>query len=208
MILAGLSVGPIDSNCFIIGCDETKEAVVIDPGAEGDRILRKVDSLGVKVKYIVLTHGHVDHIGGLTEVQEGTGAQVLIHELDADMLTNAGSNLSTFVGGPLRTKAPDLLLKEGDVIEFGNQTLEVMHTPGHTRGRISLNCGEEIIFSGDTLFAGSVGRSDFPGGSHEQLIASIKDKLLKFPQEAGVFPGHGPATTIGLEKRYNPFLRY
>ena len=206
MILRGLSVGSIDSNCFIIGCEETKEAVVIDPGAEGPRILKTIESLGVKVKYIALTHGHIDHIGGLVDVKDGTGAKILIHEEDAAMLTDSGRNLSVYVGGPVRTCPHDEFVKEGDTIKFGNEELKVIHTPGHTKGSVSYSCGDDIIFAGDTLFAGSIGRSDFPGGNHNQLITSIKSKLLTFPPEANVFPGHGPATTIGAEKRYNPFL--
>lgn len=205
MILDGLSVGAIDSNCYIIGCEKTKEAVIIDPGAEGKRILKKVEALGIKVCYIILTHGHIDHIGALDEVQKGTGAKVLIHAEDADMLTDSGKNLSTYVGPATKMCAADQLIKEGDIIRFGEEQMEVIHTPGHTRGGVTLKC-KDMLFVGDTLFAGSVGRSDFAGGSHAQLIDSIKKKLLVFAPETSVYPGHGPATTIGTEKRYNPFL--
>jgi len=197
----------MDSNCYIIGCEETKEGIVVDPGAEGQRILKKVEELGLKVNKIILTHGHVDHIGALAEVQAATGAKVLIHADDAAQLTDASKNLSAFVGQKMSVKAADQLLADNDKIECGKLTLEVIHTPGHTRGGISLRCEPDILITGDTLFAGSVGRSDFPGGSHSQLISSIKNRLLIFPPETKVFPGHGPSSTIDEEKRENPFLR-
>jgi len=205
VIFEGFSVGPMDSNCYIIGCEETKEAAVVDPGAEGKRILKKVEAQGLSVKYIILTHGHADHIGALAEVREATGASVLIHAEEANMLTSAKLNLSAFVGPKLDTKPAEQLLQDGDIVHVGRLELKVIHTPGHTGGGISLECGPHLI-TGDTLFAGSVGRSDFPGGNHSQLIASIKNKLLVYPPETRVFPGHGPESTIAEEKRYNPFL--
>ncbi|KAF1086614.1 putative metallo-hydrolase [Sporotomaculum syntrophicum] len=205
MIFEGFGVGPIDANCYIIGCEQTKEGAVIDPGDEGRRILKRLDALGLNCKYIILTHGHADHIGALQEVRDATGAEVLIHKQDAGMLTNPNQNLSMMLGLVLKFEAADRLLEEGDIIQVGDIDIKVIHTPGHSLGGISLQV-EDFLITGDTLFAGSVGRSDFPGGSHNVLINSIKTKLLVFPDETKVYSGHGPATTIGYEKRYNPFL--
>ncbi len=205
MIFEGFGVGPIESNCYIIGCEKTGEGAVVDPGDEGGRIIKRLEDLGLKCKYIILTHGHADHIGALQEVREATGAKVLIHKQDADMLTNPALNLSMMLGLVMKFKEADRLLEEGDEIQVGEITFEVIHTPGHTPGGITLKT-DDVLITGDTLFAGSVGRSDFPGGSHRTLINSIKTKLLVFPGETKVYSGHGPATTIGYEKKYNPFL--
>lgn len=205
MILEGFPVGPMAANCYIIGCPETKEAAVVDPGAEGGRILRRLEQLGLKCRYIILTHGHADHIGAVGQVKEATGAEVLIHREDGKMLTSPASNLSLYVGMALSFNPAERLLEDGDTVTVGKLTLKVIHTPGHTPGSISLEVGDCLI-TGDTLFAGSVGRSDFPGGSHQQLIRSIKEKLLVYPPETKVLPGHGPASTVGEEARYNPFL--
>ncbi len=205
MIFTGLSVGPMDNNCYIIGCEETREAAVVDPGAEGGRILRKLQELKLNCRCIILTHGHVDHLGALGAVREATGAQVLIHAEDADMLTSPGRNLSLFHGGSLKFAPADRKLQDGDVVEVGKVKLKIIHTPGHTRGGITI-LAEGRLITGDTLFAGSVGRSDFPGGDHDQMIRSIKEKLLVFPPETPVYPGHGPASTVGEEARFNPFL--
>ncbi|SFH37616.1 Glyoxylase, beta-lactamase superfamily II [Desulfotomaculum arcticum] len=205
MILEGFGVGPMDANCYIIGCEEKRAAAVVDPGAEGKRILARLEELKLKCKYIILTHGHVDHIGALNEVREATGAEVLIHNNDAAMLTNPAHNLSLFMGSPIKCKQADRFLEDGEQLKVGHVNLQIFHTPGHTPGGICIQAGNSLI-TGDTLFAGSVGRSDFPGGNHNVMIESIKTKLLQYPDETKVYPGHGPASTIGLEKKHNPFL--
>ncbi|SFR03048.1 MBL fold metallo-hydrolase [Desulfoscipio geothermicus] len=204
MIFTGLEVGPLGTNCYIIGCAETGFGAVIDPGDEDARILEQLQHLKLKCQYIILTHGHVDHIGAVGEVHAATGAAVCIHQADAERLVNP-ARYSLLPVDSVKPKTADRLLKDGDKIQVGKTTLEVIHTPGHTPGGVCLKT-EDILFTGDTLFAGSVGRSDLPGGSHNQLINSIKTKLLAFPDATKVYPGHGPASTIGAEKKFNPFL--
>ncbi|MDA8211976.1 MAG: MBL fold metallo-hydrolase [Clostridia bacterium] len=205
MIFDWMPVGQMGANCYIIGCEQTKEGAVIDPGEEGRRIVAKAKELGLNIKSIILTHGHIDHIMAVDAVKEATGAQILIHREDAPMLVDGKKNLSYFMGSLKNYSAADVLLKDGDTIKVGNLELKVLHTPGHTPGGICLVVEGKII-SGDTLFEGSVGRSDFPGGSHDTLIASIKNKLMAYPDETKVYPGHGPSTTIGFERVNNPFL--
>ncbi|MGE5396505.1 MAG: MBL fold metallo-hydrolase [Chitinophagales bacterium] len=206
MILKGIEVGGIGTNCYIIGCEETMEAAIIDPGGSAAGIMRIVDQENLTIKYIINTHGHVDHIGGNAKIKEKTGAEILIHGDDARMLTSSAANFSLMMGNIITSPAADRLLKEGDIIKIGNTVeLEVIHTPGHSPGGICLKTGN-IIFVGDTLFNGSVGRTDFPGGSMKVLINNINEKLMCYEDDVVCYPGHGPATTIGYERKYNPFL--
>jgi len=205
LIIKELVVGPLMANCFIFGCEKTKEAVVIDPGGDADRILLSLADAKLQVKYIINTHGHFDHVGGNGKMKKATGADILIHPLDAPMLGSLSSNAAIF-GISVENSPPcDRTIQEGETVSFGEITLEVIHTPGHTPGGISLFTNG-ILFVGDTLFAGSIGRTDFPGGDFNTLISSIQNKLFKMKNDVRVFSGHGPETTIGTEKRYNPFV--
>ena len=204
MILERLEVGPFAANCYLVACAETKEAVIIDPGAEGRRIIKRVHDLGLKVKYIINTHAHIDHVGANAEVKEAFNAPVLVHAADAPLLRSPQASMALFMGQS-KVTPPDWTLEEGDLLEAGTLRIKVLETPGHTPGGISLDING-VLFTGDTLFACSIGRTDFPGGSFRQIIKSIKDKLLSYPDDTRVFPGHGPPTSVGDERLYNPFL--
>ena len=206
MIIKKLEVGPIMANCFILGCESTKEAVVIDPGDDADRILTELAKSELNVKYLINTHGHFDHVGANKRMKEVTGAQLAIHPDDEPMLNELSHSASMFGLSADNSPPADILLKDGDEISFGEMTLKVIHTPGHSKGGICLYT-EGHLFAGDTLFAGSIGRTDLPGGDYDTLILNIKQKLLVFDDKTIVYTGHGPETSIGNEKRMNPFLR-
>lgn len=207
MILKTLVVGPFGGNCYIVGSESDKHGLIIDPGAEAKLILRTVNELSLTISLILVTHAHIDHVGALAPVKEATGAKFAINEAEATGGLGMFSRmLSSVTGGSFtQPPRPDRLLKDGDTIEVGGLKFTVLHTPGHSPGGISLY-GHGILFSGDTLFNYGIGRTDFPGGSYEQIMDSIKNKLMTLPDDTIVYPGHGPATTIGEEKRGNPFL--
>ena len=205
MQIMPMVVGPIQANCFILGCEKTKEAVVIDPGDEANRILSGLQKKGLELKYIINTHGHFDHVGGNKALKDKTGAPILIHRAEAPMLDHLAESAAVW-GMRIENSPPaDRLLEDGDQITFGEITLEVIHTPGHSLGGIALFTPNDL-FVGDTLFAGSIGRTDFPGGDYDTLIASVRKRLFVLSDDVRVFPGHGPETTIGTEKKYNPFF--
>jgi len=194
------------ANCFILGCERSREAAVIDPGDDSDRILMALADQKLRLTTIINTHGHFDHVGANLKLKQASGADILIHRLDAPMLQSLGSTASAFGLGVEDSPPPDRLIEEGDAIAFGEIELKVLHTPGHSPGGVSLR-DDDKVFVGDTLFAGSIGRTDFPGGDFDTLITSIKTKLLVLDDTVTVFTGHGPQTTIGQERRFNPFLR-
>ncbi len=205
MIIKSLTVGPIMANCYILGCEETSAAIVVDPGDDVDKILLILAEAKLKVKYIINTHGHFDHVGGNLKLKETTGADILIHTDDAPMLDHLQEAAASFGLSSDNSPAPDRLLKDGDNISCGSITLQVLHTPGHSPGGISLFT-QGSVFVGDTLFAGSIGRTDLPGGNFNILKSSIHNKLFVLPDDVTVYPGHMGTTTIGEEKRYNPFV--
>jgi glyoxylase-like metal-dependent hydrolase (beta-lactamase superfamily II) len=208
MILKVLPVGPIMANCFVLGCEKTREAAVIDPGDEDERILMALADEKLTLKYIINTHGHFDHVAANKAMKDATGAKILIHEEDAPMLSHLSSMAVSFGLSAEDSPPPDKMINEGDIIKFGEISLKVIHTPGHSRGGVSLFCEEEkLLFPGDTLFAGSIGRTDLPGGDYGTLIRNVREKLFPLGDNVRVFPGHGPETTIGTEKKFNPFFQ-
>jgi hydroxyacylglutathione hydrolase len=210
MIVERLILGAYETNCYILRSSETAtDCLIIDAGFDGDKLVGFLRQHNFNPVALVLTHGHIDHIAGVIALRtEFPDIKVYIHELDVEMFTHPEQNLSAFAGYSFTTEPADSIIRDGDIIEKAGVKFQVLHTPGHTSGGISLYSEQDgIAFVGDALFAGSVGRTDFPGGDMARLIASIKDKLLKLPDKTVVYPGHGPATTIGEEKVHNQYLQ-
>lgn len=201
-----LIVSELQINCYLFGCRATREAAIIDPGGDSHLIGAKVAERQAIIKMILLTHGHFDHIGALDRIRKEYGCPVFIHSAEANALTNPMINLSALTGSSIVSGEADRLLEDGDRIQLGELTLEVLHTPGHTRGGVCFKY-DGLLFSGDTLFNSGIGRTDLPGGNMAQLEQSIRNKLFTLPDDILVLPGHGEPTGIGLEKTLNPFVR-
>jgi len=201
MILKTIVVGELETNSYILGSEKTKEAVIIDPGDDYEKIIECLKENGLKARSIINTHGHIDHIGADYKFD----IPILIHKEDSHCLTNPEEDVFIFFGRRFPPTKPSRLLKDGDKISVGDIEITVIHTPGHTPGGICLKY-DKILFTGDTLFAGGIGRTDFPGGSADELMESIREKLMTLDEDVTIYPGHGPTSTIGDEKRTNPFL--
>lgn len=209
MKIETLVVGALQVNCYIVSDGDSPDCMIVDPGGTARAIIEAVEGARLRPRWIVNTHGHGDHIGANAQLKERyPDAKLAVHRLDAPALTDARLNLSVLLGQPIYSPEADKELEEGDEIEVGSLRFRVAHTPGHSVGGVCLiaDGAPPVAIVGDALFAGSVGRTDFPGGDGAQLIRSIKDKLLVLPDETRVLTGHGPETTIGSEKRRNPFL--
>jgi hydroxyacylglutathione hydrolase len=207
MVLETFPVGPLQCNCTILGDDAAAEAIVIDPGDDINRIHRRLTELGLKLKQILVTHGHIDHVGGAVKLKRLTGAPILLNENDLPLL-NMMDMQAAWVGTPTPEVAPpDDHLAEGMTVGLAAYPAQVLHTPGHTQGSVCLHFAPlNMVIAGDTLFAGSIGRTDLPGGNGRQIIESIESRLMALPESTRVIPGHGPETTIGRERESNPFL--
>ncbi len=205
MVFHQLALGQLETNCYILADEETGNAAVIDAPDRADTILAFLKERGYTLTDIILTHGHFDHMLALKELKENTDATLSVHENGVAFLQDSKNNLCHYVGKTWTPVEPDVLLRDGDILTLGGKEFRVIHTPGHTADCICLY-GEGILLAGDTLFQRSVGRTDHPTGSLQQEVESIQKKLMILPDETVVYPGHGPATTIGEERRGNPYL--
>lgn len=212
LIRTSFPVGALGCNCTIVACPDTHEALVVDPGDEAERILAELRRLGCTAVTLVHTHAHFDHVMGTADVAHATKAGIALHEGDRFLYDHVDEQLRLFGMGKLRgaMSAPTLVLRGEEVLPFGRREARVLHTPGHTPGSVCLYLEREgerpVLFAGDTLFAGSIGRTDLPGGSLPEIVRSIRGPLFSLPEDTLVIPGHGPETTIGLEREDNPFV--
>lgn len=206
MVVKTLAVGPIQTNCYLIGCSKTLEGAVIDPGWDAPRILAEAEAHGITIKYVLNTHAHWDHVSANADVVEATGAQLAIHPYDLPLLRARGG--ADVWGIPVEpSPEPDVELTEGQLVRIGQLRLQVLFTPGHTPGHVSFfEADAGVVFDGDVLFKQGIGRTDLPGGDYHALMRSIRDVLMALPPETVVYSGHGPATTIGEERWANPWL--
>ncbi len=208
MILESFPVGPLACNCTILGDQEAREAIVIDPGDEVGRIHRRLTELGLKLKQILVTHAHIDHVGGALKLKRLTGAPIFLNESDLPLLQMMKAQAAWLGLETPETAPPDENLKDGQTVGLERYPAQVLHTPGHTEGSICLHFVPlKLLIAGDTLFAGSIGRTDLPGGNFDQIIDSLHSRILALPDDTQVLPGHGPATTVGEERSSNPFLQ-
>lgn len=205
MIFKGFAVGSYYSNCYIVGSETVREAAIIDPGADFNKIDSLIEELKLVPKMIILTHFHGDHIGAVSDIVEKYSTKVYIHKDDAEYLKDSNINFSKQIVGKNISIKPDVLLNDGDVLELGELKFEIIHTPGHTKGGICIKVGN-IMMTGDTLFNKSIGRTDLPGGSYEELINSVKEKIFKYDEDITIYPGHNSPSTIKSEKLGNPFF--
>ncbi len=206
MILEKLEVTSFLMNCYIIGCEKTHDCAIVDPGGSFKYIDERIVALGLNPKMILLTHGHADHIGAAQELKDKYNIPVYVHQLDAELIKKPELNFSYEIFRKNISIDYDVLLSDGQIIELGELKINVIHTPGHTRGGVCFKI-DDVILSGDTLFERSIGRTDFPGGSMEAIINSIVNKLFIYNDDVRVYPGHGSETSIGAEKKANPYVR-